>query len=181
MKSKLTNYRMTLLINGLIALLFGCVALFMPREILLTVIIYFGILLIVAGAIGLMIVIMNMKKNRAYLYTMISSVLLLLVGIFVAFYTRKSLMIFATVLGVWAVLLGISKIVLALSLMAKGKNRNIFMLNSLLTIAFGLILFFNPFETVVALVFLVGALALVSGLVMIYYSINLAVLEKKEA
>jgi uncharacterized membrane protein HdeD (DUF308 family) len=64
--------------------------------------------------------------------------------------------------------------------MAKGKNKNVFLLNSLLTLVFGVILFFNPFETVVALVFLIGALALIHGAILIYYSINLGVLEKKE-
>jgi len=181
MKSKLANYRTTLMLNGFIALIFGLVALFLPKEILLVVIIYFGIVLIVAGAIGFLMVLSNMKKNRPYLYLLTSSIVLFLIGIFVAFYTRKSLMFFAMVIGVWAILLGIGELIIALSMMAKGKNRNVFLVNSLLTLVFGVILFFNPFETVVALVFLIGALALVCGAILIYYSINLGVLEKKEA
>lgn len=180
MKSKLTNYRTTLLLNGLIAVIFGLVALLMPREMLLTMIIYFGIVLIIAGAIGFLIVLSNMKKNRPYLYLLTSSIVLFLIGIFVAFYTRKSLMIFAMIIGVWAILLGIGELIIALSMMAKGKNRNVFLVNSLLTLVFGVILFFNPFETVVALVFLIGALAIICGAVLIYFSINLGVLEKKQ-
>lgn len=180
MKSKLTNYRTTLLLNGLIAVIFGLVALLMPREMLLTMIIYFGIVLIIAGAIGFLVVLSNMKKNKPYLFLLVSSIVLFIVGIFVAFYTRKSIEIIAMILGVWAILMGIGELILAFSMMANNKNRNIFLLNSIPTIAFGIILFMNPFETGSALLFLAGAFALIGGLVLIYYSINLGSLERKE-
>ncbi len=171
MTNKLKHYRTTLLINGIIAILFGLFAIFVPQETSKTIAMYFGIVLIIGGGFGLVNAIRLMKKNQEYISPLISSIVGFLVGLFIMIYTRRSLEIFAIIMGVWAVVLGFVQLFIALNLIPPGRNRNIIIFNCIITLLFGLILFFNPFNSIVALIFLVGAMALVFGGILIYFSI----------
>ena len=73
MKNKVKHYSLTLLINGIIALLFGGLAIFLPQATIKTVALYFGILLLIGGAGGMWVAIRNMKKEKPYISSLISS------------------------------------------------------------------------------------------------------------
>ncbi len=173
MTNKLKHYRTTLLINGIIAILFGFFAIFVPEETSTTIAMYFGIVLIIGGGFGLVNAIRLMKKKQEYLSPLISSIVSFLVGLFIMIYTQRSLEIFAIILGVWAVVLGFVQLFIALNLIPPGRNKSIIIFNGIITLLFGLILFFNPFNSMVAIIFLVGAMALVFGGILIYLSIIL--------
>ena len=49
MEKKLKSYRFTLAINGVVAVLFGVLVLFVPKETIHVVAIWFGALVLVAG------------------------------------------------------------------------------------------------------------------------------------
>jgi uncharacterized membrane protein HdeD (DUF308 family) len=170
MKNTLSHYRTTLLINGIIAILFGLFAIFVPEETSTTVAMYFGIVLLIGGGFGLVNAINLMKRKHDYLSPLVNSIVGILVGLFIVIYTNRSLEIFAIILGIWAVILGFVQFFIALNLFPSGRNKNIIIFNSIITLVFGLILFFNPFNSVVALIFLVGALALIFGGVLVYFS-----------
>lgn len=178
MENKLRHYRWTLMINGIIALLFGLFALFVPETATKTIAIYFGIVLIAGGSIGVIAGIRNMKMGQAYMSTLITSIISILIGILVVAYTRQSLQIFAIIIGIWAIALGLVQLIISLNLLA-GKQKNVMLFNSIITLLFGLILFFNPFGSVVALVFLVGILAIIFGAVLIYFGMNLKSIEEE--
>lgn len=171
MKSKLNSYRTPMLINGILAILFGLFALFVPTDTSLTVVKYFGAILIIGGAFGLVNAIQVMKKNQEYLSALVSSIISILVGLFIVFYTHRSMEIFAIIMGVWAIILGLVQLFIALNLFDAGRNKTLLITNSIISMVFGLILLFNPFGSMVALVFLVGIMALVVGAILVYFSI----------
>ncbi len=171
MENKLASYRTLLLINGIIALLFGLFALFVPQNTAKTIAVYFGIVLIVGGAIGLFYSINNMKSQKPYLLNLLSSVVSTLVGVFIVIYTQRSLEIFAIIIGIWAVIIGVMQLIISFNISKSSGHKKVLIINSIITLVFGLILFFNPFESVVAIVFLIGVLAIIFGLALIYLSI----------
>lgn len=171
MENKLSHYRTTLLINGILAILFGLFAIFVPDSTSLIVVKYFGIVLIVGGTFGLVQAIQIMKKNKDYLSSLVSSIISILIGLFIVIYTHKSLEIFAIIMGVWALILGFVQLFIALNLFSAGRNKNLIILNSVITLLFGFILLFNPFNSILALLILVGVMALFSGAVLIYLSV----------
>jgi len=170
MENKLSHYRTTLLINGILAILFGLFAIFVPDDTSLVIVKYFGVILIIGGTFGLIQAIQLMKKNKDYLSSLVSSIISLLVGLFIVIYTHKSLQIFAIIMGIWALILGLVQLFIALNLFSPGRSKNLILFNSVITILFGLILLFNPFGSMVALVFLVGLMALVAGSILVYFS-----------
>jgi uncharacterized membrane protein HdeD (DUF308 family) len=171
MENKLSNYRSLLVINGIIAILFGLFALFVPETTARTVAVYFGIVLIVGGAFGLYHSITSMKNDKPYLINLLSSVVSTLVGVFIVIYTQRSLEIFTIIVGIWAVIMGVLQLVIALNLPKSSGYKKLLTINSILTLVFGLVLFFNPFSGFIAILYLVGVLAILFGSVLIYLSI----------
>ncbi len=177
MKNKIHHYRTPLLINGILAILFGLFAIFVPTETSLTVVKYFGVVLIIGGVFSLVNAIQLKKKNLEYLSPLLSSIIGILLGLFIVIYTHKSLELFAIIMGIWALILGLLQLFIAINLPGTGNNKNIFIFNSIITLLFGLILLFNPFSSMVALVILVGIMALVAGAILVYFSIVIGKIE----
>ncbi len=169
MDEKLKHYRTTLLINGIIAIAFGSLALFLPQDTLKTITMYFGILLILGGILGIVSAIQNFKKQQPYLSSIIISVVSFGIGTVMFFNTRLSLEIFGVVAGIWAVVIGIVQLFIALSLLEPGRYKTVLLFNSTITILFGALLFTNPFGSIVALVWLAGVLAIVFGGVLVFF------------
>jgi uncharacterized membrane protein HdeD (DUF308 family) len=171
MNNQLHNYRTPLLINGILAVLFGLFAIFVPTETSLTVVKYFGAILILGGGFGLVNAFQLKKRNHEYISPLINSIIGVLLGLFIVIYTHKSLELFAIIMGIWALILGLLQLFIAFNLPAGSRNKTIFIFNSIITLLFGIILLFNPFSSMVALVILVGIMALVAGGILIYFSI----------
>jgi len=169
-----------MLINGILAILFGLFAIFIPAETSLTVVKYFGVVLIIGGVFGLINAIQLMKKKHEYVSTLLSSIISILLGLFIVIYTHKSLEIFAIIMGVWALVLGFVQLFIALNLFSAGRNKNLIILNSIITLVFGLILLFNPVNSMFALVYLVGIMALIAGSILVYFSTIIGKIKNKK-
>ncbi len=173
MKSKVRHYSLSLLINGIIALIFGGLAIFLPQATIKTVAIYFGILLLLGGGGGLWIAIRNMHREKPYISSLISSIVSIVIGLIIVFNTRLSLNIFGIIIGIWALVIGAVQLFIALRLMEAGNYKNLMVINGLITLLFGLLLFVSPFGTIIALTRIIGALAVIFGGVLLFFSISL--------
>ncbi|HPE35008.1 MAG TPA: DUF308 domain-containing protein [Bacteroidales bacterium] len=178
MEKKIANLSALLIINGIIALLFGVFALFVPQETAKSIAVYFGFILLLGGLIGMYVSIKNMQQGKNWLFNVFGSLLGILVGIFIVIYTRRSIEIFAIIMGIWAIILGAVQLILFFNLQKNADNKRWFLFSSILPIVFGLILFFNPFESIVAILVIVGILALIFGFVLVY--LGLAVRKDKD-
>ncbi len=162
----------TLAFNGIIAILYGLLAIFVSEKTLLAIVMYFGIVILIIGAAMLFGVINNMKNKQPYAADMAISIITLIIGSLLAFYTQKSLEIFVIVIGSWAILLGIFQLYLLSNKNFTKSTKNTFLINGLLTLAFGVILFFNPFESATIMLMFSGILAFVFGIILIAISMK---------
>ncbi len=165
------------MINGVLAILFGAFAIFVPETTSKTIAVYFGIVLIVGGIIGILTAIRNMRINRNYMSTLVSSIIGLLFGILILGYTRQSMQVFVIIIGIWALILGLLQLIMALNLL-HGQRKKVLVFNSIITIIFGLVLFTNPFASIIALVYLVGILAVIFGAILLYFAFSLKNVEE---
>lgn len=99
-------------------------------------------------------------------------------GALLTFYTAKSLTIFVIIIGAWAILIAIVQLYLATRPELVPSEKHTFLVNGLITLAFGIILFFNPFKTAQILVIISGILAFIVGIILIYMAIKLKNIEK---
>jgi len=160
-------------ISGVIAILFGILALFVPQETILKLTLYFGILILAGGFILLYLAIKNMKAEKPYALLLIESILVLLIGGIIAFMPGETLRVFLILIGAWAILTGLLQIILAVRMKGVVSRHGIFTLNGVITLIFGLLLLFNPMGAAAFLMVISGILALVAGVLLIYLGIAL--------
>lgn len=169
----------TIAVNGIIALLFGILALFIPGETILTIIIWFGIVVLVVGIAMLIGIINNIRNKLPYGTDLLWAIITIVIGGILTFYTQRSIEIFVIIIGLWAILIGAVQLYLMTKLDSSDKSRNTFLINGVLTIIFGVVLFFNPFASAKALLILTGIIAFVIGIVMIILSLKMKSLSKE--
>ena len=169
----INKFRSLLVINGIIAFLFGLFAIFAPLETAKTIALYFGLILIGASVVGIIISVKKINQKQLIPYNLLSSVLSLIIGIFIVVYTKKSLELFTIIVGIWAILTAVLQIVILIQIIKRSVYRKVMIFNSIITLIFGIILFTNPLESIAAMVYITGALAIVFGSILIYIAIKI--------
>ena len=76
--------------NGAVAIIFGVLAIFVPGPTLLTVVTYFGIVILLLGVAMLVGVISNIRNDLGYGADLAEAIVLMIIGILLSFYTRQS-------------------------------------------------------------------------------------------
>ena len=160
------------IVNGLIAILFGLMALFMPQETIISLTMYFGILILLGGLVIFFMSYRNMKAKKTYLLLMAEAILAILIGAVIAFYPKGSLYIFLILVGIWATIMGLLQIIVSVQMKKKVSNHSLFTINGILTLVFGLLLFFDPMGGIKALFMIIGFISLVAGLLMVYLGVK---------
>ena len=170
-KSYSTNW-WVLTFNGLIALLFGLMAIFATESTLIVIVMYFGIVMLIVGVAMTFGVYSSMKNKLNYGADLISAIITIGLGVVLTFYTGKALEIFVIVIGIWAIMLGIGQLIIMSSLEGKGDKRFL-LFSGLFTLIFGALLFFNPFTMASIFLVIIGIMAVIIGLVLISFSFKL--------
>jgi len=178
MSSKSLSNWWLLTLNGVIALLYGIIAIFVPDTTILTIVMYFGIVILIIGVAMLWGAINSIRDSLPYITDLLISLITIAIGALLTFYTSKSLTIFVMIIGSWAVLVGIVQLYLATKAELLPGEKNSLLINGIITLIFGIILFFNPFKTATILVIISGILAFIFGIVLIAMSIRLKNIEK---
>ncbi len=158
--------------NGVIALLFGLMAIFAPEDTLKVIVMYFGIIMLIIGIAMLFGVYSSMKNKLKYGTDLVSALITIALGVVLAFFTEKSLEIFVIVVGIWAIMLGVGQLLIMSTVQSKG-DKQFLLFSSLFTIAFGVLLFFNPFASASIFVILIGIMAAIIGIVLISFAFKL--------
>jgi uncharacterized membrane protein HdeD (DUF308 family) len=158
-------------LNGFGLSLIGVLILFFTQEFIKSLLIYIGIGMLIGGIILLLAAINNLRRDRAGMMILAESIIALAIGIALIFFPETSVALFLIMTGIWAMIIGIIQLVLVVNLRGELVNKNYFLINGLLTIALGAAMLFNPFQWAVFLVKLTGALALFSGLALLWFSL----------
>jgi uncharacterized membrane protein HdeD (DUF308 family) len=157
-----------LAVNGLVCILLGVLLFTFTQVFLKTVILWFGIVVLVSGA-GLMISGINaIRKDRGASLVLIESIAAIAIGLVLIFYPGFSLALFLVLIGVWAIIIGIVQLVVLMSLREVLANKTLLLANALVTLIFGVLLFFNPFEWATFMGKVIGVFAILMGILLIY-------------
>ena len=100
----------------------------------------------------------------------IQSIASITIGLILMVFPQKSLELFLILTGIWAATLGIMQLVIFFMMHKHLSNGPVLLINGLLTIVLGIIIFFHPFEFADTIGKLTGIFAIVFGITMIYLS-----------
>ena len=145
METKSNKNWLFLAVNGIIAILFGLMLLLLSKEVIQSVVFFAGLTIAVAGLILFLVAIFMLKKDKGVGMLIIQAVLSIAIGSAVMIFKDASVNLFFILLGVWAVLVGIFQLVILVNVRKQLRNKNLILLNGLLTIALGVVMFFNPY------------------------------------
>jgi len=156
--------------NGIFSIFFGLILIIFGKELILSIVIYLGFAIAVVGLIFLLIAIRQIKKDKRAGPMILLSIFSLAIGLGIMIFRDTTMNLFFILIGVWAVIVGIFQLVVLVNIKRNLSNKNIILFNGLLTIVLGIVMFFNPTGFLVFLQKLIGVLAVLLGIVMIYLS-----------
>ncbi len=173
MQTDISKRWATLAVNGAIAIIFGVLAIFVPGPTLITIVTYFGIVILLLGIAMLVGVILNIRNGLGYGTDLAEAIILIVVGVLLTFYTQQSLKVFVVVIGSWAILIGLLQLFFAFKVSPDLNGKNTLLINGGLTLLFGIILFFNPFQAAVFVLVLTGILSIAIGIILVVMAMKM--------
>lgn len=173
MKRQLKKNWWYLAINGLVAIIIGLVALFLPETSTnLFIRILGGIAL--AGGISLIIVdIRNRKQEKSWGLWFAQGLALLIPGVLFLTAPQFVLSLIFTILGIWAIIVGVFHIYTVFSLRDVFANYLVSLLNGILMLAIGILLIARPINFASTITVFIGIFLLIYGVWQVYMAFRI--------
>jgi uncharacterized membrane protein HdeD (DUF308 family) len=160
-------------VRGLVALVFGVVAILWPGLTLLTLVLLFGAYAFVDGVFAIASGIRGDEMGDRNFLLILGGIVGLLLGIVAVMWPGITALILLSIIAAWAVLTGLAEIAAAVRLRNEMRREWVMALNGVLSLAFGLILFAFPGSGALALVWVIGWYAIISGVILLVLSVQL--------
>ena len=165
------NWRLHVL-RGLVAIVFGVMALVWPALTLEVLIVLFGIYVILEGVLALIIAARRRGRGYGWLFVL-EGVLGIAVGLCAFIWPALTAVVLLIFIAVWAILTGIIELAAAIQLRRAIQGEWVLGLAGVLSILVGLLLLVNPGAGVLAVVWLLGLYAIVFGSLLAYLGLRL--------
>ena len=151
-----------LLIRGILAVLFGLMAIAWPALTLVTLVLIYGAYAFVDGLTAIWVGV----SSRAW-GVLLFGILGVVVGIYTFFYPGVTAIALLYVIAVWALVRGVFEIVTAIQLRKEISYEWALVISGLISIIFGIVLMANPGGGALAMILVIGAFALMFGVMTI--------------
>ena len=159
-------------LRGVIAIIFGLVALFVPVATIITVTLFFGAYLVVDGAFGIVSAIRAAQAHERWGLLLAEAILNILMGAIAFVFPISAVLAFVIITAAWALLTG--ALVLAAAFKLDPEHGKWWMvLAGVVSILFGIALAISPLTGAVVLTWWLGAYALVFGIMLLVFAFRL--------
>jgi uncharacterized membrane protein HdeD (DUF308 family) len=163
----------TMALCGALAIAFAIAIVVWPSISLSVLIALFGAFALVSGSVTIVGAFNAPMSGKQRAWVVIQGLLAVAVGVVVFVWPDLSALGLLYAIGAWAIASGVSEIVVAFNLPISGRRSLLLGLSGLLSIAFGVIMFAEPGAGAVAVLALIAAFALVTGVMQIAYALEL--------
>lgn len=173
-KQSLKNW-WTYTVKGIFAIAFGLIALLVPDASIARLVQLFGGFIILSGAFLIGGSISNIRHHEKWGIWFFEGLLDLVLGvlIIVYHYTMASVELFVIFVAIWAITVGFTQLFAAMNANKGVRTRWLLLINAIIVIGAGFVLFYNPFETQEQTMNMIGIFSLVFGAVITIYSFGL--------
>ena len=162
------------LLRGVLAVLFGLVALFTPGIALLTLVYLFGFYALLDGVVAIVAGIRMRSSLAHWGWVVAQGAVSVLAGVVALVWPGVTALSLLVIIGVWAIALGVAEIVEAFTARRRGSPAWGWTLAAgVLGVLFGIALVLQPAAGILALLWLVGTFALVVGVVLIVWAFRI--------
>jgi uncharacterized membrane protein HdeD (DUF308 family) len=157
----------SLALRGFISLVFGILAAFWPGITLLWLLVMFAAYALIQGVASAVAAVQNRKTNRDWWLMLLWGLIGIGAGVIAFVLPNLTAIVLVLVIGVTALANGIVDMVMSVRLRKVIRGEALLFLNGLISVAFGVFVFFFPGAGALALVWLIAMYAIVSGLLLL--------------
>jgi uncharacterized membrane protein HdeD (DUF308 family) len=149
--------------RGAVALLFGVLALAWPGLTLLWLVVLFAAYALIGGAVSVVGGLAHRKSDDHWWLALLLGLVSLGAGIIAIVYPNLTAFVLVLLMGANAIATGVLDIVMAVRLRKLIRGEWVLVLAGIVSIVFGVLVFLFPEAGALALVWLIGAYAIVAG------------------
>jgi uncharacterized membrane protein HdeD (DUF308 family) len=166
-------------LRGVIAVLFGLMAFFMPGMALLTLVFMFGFYSIADGIFNIIAAFQRAPSQQPWWALLISGILGIIAGLIALFIPGITAIVLLYIIAGWAIATGIMQIVAAVRLRKQIDGEWLLALSGVLSVVLGVLIAIFPGAGALTVVIWIGAYAFVFGILLISLGVKLRTLMKR--
>jgi uncharacterized membrane protein HdeD (DUF308 family) len=161
------------LIRGVLAVIFGLYALFSPASALLALVFVYGFYAIFDGVTALVVGFRH-RGTSHWGWHIVQGVVSVLAGLVALFWPGLTALVLVLIIAAWSIVLGATEIVEAFTARRHGSSSWVWLLiGGIVGILFGIVLIASPAAGALTLLWVIGAFALVLGVVHVVWAFRL--------
>jgi uncharacterized membrane protein HdeD (DUF308 family) len=160
------------ILRGLFAIAFGVLAIVRPGTALAGLVIAFGIYALADGIVDVLLAFTPASLHRGW--TLFAGIVAIIIGVLTLRSPALTALALYVAMAVWAVIHGISELVVAIRLRRVVTGEAWLVAHGILTVIFGVLMFVLPAVGVAMLIGLIAAYAFIAGVVWIVFGAELA-------
>ena len=161
------------LLRGILAILFGILAFVMPLPTFLTLLTFLAAYLVVDGVLTIITAIANRKSIADWGWLLFQGIIRVIAGIIAVINPVLAGISLIYIIGAWAVITGIMVIITAIRLRREISGELWLVLSGVIAIILGITLFVNPGGGAIAVVYAIGAYAVLTGILLVLLAFRL--------
>jgi uncharacterized membrane protein HdeD (DUF308 family) len=155
-----------IVLRGLAAVLFGIVAFVWPNVTLAALVLLFGAYVLVDGVLGLVVGLTRKSERRRWWVLALEGLAGIALGVLTFLSPQVTALVLLYGIAAWAILTGVLEIAAAIRLRKEIDNEVLLGLSGVVSIGLGVLLVLFPGAGAVSLIWMLGAYALVFGLIL---------------
>jgi uncharacterized membrane protein HdeD (DUF308 family) len=173
MLEKFTHNWWMFAVRGVVAIIFGVLALIWPGQTLQALVLVFGAFALVDGIFAVIAGIAARGYFDRWWAVLLEGMVGVVIGLLTFFWPNITALVLLYFIAAWALITGIFEIVAAIQLRRVITGEWMLILGGLLSILFGILLFVFPGTGAVSLIWLIGIYAIVFGISEIIFAFRL--------
>jgi len=155
-----------LVLRGLAAIAFGILAFAWPGLTLTVLVFLFGAYSLVDGAFAIAAGIKSHPQTQRWWVLLVEGILSVIAGVMAFALPALTALVLLLLIAAWAIITGVLEIGAAIQMRKYVTGEWLLVLAGVASVVFGIVLLVNPFAGALAVVWLIGAYAIVFGLLL---------------
>jgi uncharacterized membrane protein HdeD (DUF308 family) len=168
-------------VRGVLAILFGLIALFWPGLTFFLLILMFGVYAIVDGLFAIYSGVVRSRFSSRWWVFLLEGIISLAAGLIALARPGWAGVALVLVIAVWAVLTGILEIAAAIRLRREITNEWLLGFGGFVSVLLGILLFFQPLTGGLVVTLMIGVYALIFGVLLVFLGFRLRKLDVRPA
>ena len=156
-----------LLLRGLLAIAFGVLTWTQPGISLAALVLLFGVFALADGVLGIWTAISGRRDNAHWWVLLLWGLVSAAVGILSFVYPAVTTIALLYFIAIWAVIIGVLQIIAAVRLRKEIKGEWLLGLAGFASVVFGVLLLVHPGAGVLTVLWLIGAYAVLTGILLV--------------